>query len=97
MYVGEVKAATAQVDDVDADMKSFVYDVNAKPDKADDRLNPGQAESLNATVVLDVVNNKNFELPATGGVGTIMFTLAGCGAALGGVMLVTKKSKKKEQ
>lgn len=88
MYVGEVKPATAQVDDVDADMKEFTYTSGNLPDTN---------TSLNATVVLDVVNNKNFELPATGGVGTIFFTLAGAGAAVVGVMLVTKKSRKKEQ
>lgn len=82
MYIGEVEPATATVDNIAADMNKGAA---------------GAVDSLNATVVLKVVNNKNFELPATGGVGTILFTLAGCGAALGGVMLVTKKSKKKEQ
>lgn len=86
MYVGDVKPATATVDEVAADMKSHTY---RKGETTDEKT------STNATVVLSVVNNKNFTLPQTGGYGTIIFTLAGCAAALGGVLLVTKKSKKK--
>lgn len=87
MYVGEIVPATAKVDNVDADMKEHTY-----------RKGDGKEEltSADATVVLNVVNNKNFLLPQTGGYGTILFTLAGCAAAVGGVLLITKKSKKKE-
>lgn len=86
MYVGEIKPATATVDEVPADMKSHTYTKGEMTE---------QNTSADATVVLNVVNNKNFILPQTGGYGTIIFTLAGCAAALGGVLLVTKKSKKK--
>lgn len=86
MYVGEVKPATATVDKVDATMKTHTYTKGELTD---------EYTSNNATVVLSVVNNKTFTLPKTGGYGTIIFTLAGCTAALGGVMVVTKKSKKK--
>lgn len=86
MYVGEIKPATATVDKVAADMKSHTYTKGEMTD---------EYTSANATVVLSVVNNKNFTLPKTGGYGTIIFTLAGCAAALGGVLVVTKKSKKK--
>lgn len=88
MFVGAIKPATAQVDDVDADMASSEYTLGNKPDKH---------TSANATVVLDVVNNKNFLLPATGGYGTIVFVVLGCAALAGGVLLITKKSKKKEK
>lgn len=52
--------------------------------------------SANGRVDMEVINNKTFKLPQTGGYGTWLFTLAGCGAALGGVMLITKSSKKKD-
>lgn len=52
--------------------------------------------STNAEVDMKIINNKSFKLPQTGGYGTWIFTLAGCGAALGGVILVTKKDKKKD-
>ena len=52
--------------------------------------------STNAEVDMKIINNKSFKLPQTGGYGTWIFTLAGCGAALGGVVLVTKKDKKKD-
>lgn len=86
MYVSEVKPATATVDKVKADMKAHEYTKGEMTEKH---------TSADATVVLSVVNNKNFVLPQTGGYGTIIFTLAGCAAALGGVLIVTKKSKKK--
>lgn len=87
MFVGDIKPATAKVDDVDADMAEHTYTLGDKPD---------EYTSANATVVLDVVNNKNFLLPATGGYGTIVFVVVGCAALAGGVLLITKKSKKRE-
>lgn len=85
MYVGGIKPATAKVDNVAADMVSSSYTKGNMEQKF---------ESPDATVVMHVVNNKNFTLPQTGGYGTIIFTLAGCAVALGGVAVVTKKSKK---
>lgn len=50
--------------------------------------------SANARVDMTVVNTSTFELPQTGGYGTILFTLAGCAVALAGVVILVKKSKK---
>lgn len=53
-------------------------------------------ESKNARVLMTVVNDTTFTLPATGGVGTIAFTVAGCAVAFAGVAIITKGSKKKK-
>lgn len=50
--------------------------------------------STNARVDMTVVNTSTFELPQTGGYGTILFTLAGCAVAFAGVLVLCKKSKK---
>ena len=50
--------------------------------------------STNGRVDMTVVNTSTFELPQTGGYGTILFTLAGCAVALAGVVILVKKSKK---
>lgn len=51
--------------------------------------------SSNARVDMTITNTPNFKLPMTGGAGTLMFTLAGCAVAFVGIMVATKKSKKK--
>ncbi len=51
--------------------------------------------SDNARVDVYIVNTPGFRLPATGGTGTILFTIGGCVAALGGVAVLTKKKSKK--
>lgn len=51
--------------------------------------------SNNARVDVYIVNTPGFRLPATGGTGTILFTIGGCIAALGGVAVLTKKKSKK--
>lgn len=51
--------------------------------------------SNNARVDINIVNTPGFRLPATGGTGTILFTIGGCIAALGGVAVLTKKKSKK--
>lgn len=51
--------------------------------------------SNNARVDVYIVNTPGFRLPATGGTGTILFTIGGCVAALGGVAVLTKKKSKK--
>lgn len=53
--------------------------------------------STNSLVKMSVTNAPGFTLPATGGAGTIAFTVAGCAVAFAGIAIVTKKSKKHEE
>lgn len=53
--------------------------------------------SENAYADMTVTNAPGFTLPATGGLGTIIFTVVGCTVAFAGVAVATKKSKKKGQ
>ena len=50
--------------------------------------------STNARVDMKVTNTKSFTLPQTGGLGTILFTLAGACVVICGVLIITKKGKK---
>lgn len=77
MFVGEINAASATVDAVATSMVA---------DKAN-------TASVNAAVVLEVTNTKTFGLPATGGYGTLIFTLAGCAVAFGGILVATRRKK----
>ena len=52
--------------------------------------------STNARVKMAITNSPKFKLPATGGAGTIAFTVAGCAVAFAGVAIATKKSKKED-
>lgn len=67
-------------------------------DKKDDvTMNPDQNNTTNATaeVPLTVVNSKGFDLPATGGRGIALFTIAGIAivAAAGSLLFMRKRSK----
>ncbi|WP_346663739.1 SpaH/EbpB family LPXTG-anchored major pilin [uncultured Merdimonas sp.] len=53
-------------------------------------------ESSNASVDMEIINTPSFTLPKTGGYGTLIFTLAGCMAALTGVIILTRKGKKED-
>lgn len=75
----EGERASAEVDQRTANMSGYQW---------------GDIVSTNARVDLDILNSCSFKLPQTGGYGTIFFTLAGCGAALTGAILVTRKSGK---
>lgn len=75
----EGERASAEVDQKTTNMSGYKW---------------GDLVSTNARVDLDILNSRSFRLPQTGGYGTIFFTLAGCGAALSGVILVTGKSGK---
>lgn len=50
-------------------------------------------KSENAFVDMVITNTPSFKLPMTGGTGTLLCTLAGCGIAFGGVTLLSKKRK----
>lgn len=52
--------------------------------------------STNAKVKMEITNSPKFKLPATGGAGTIAFTVAGCAVAFAGVAIATKKNKKED-
>lgn len=54
-------------------------------------------ESTDARVDMEILNSKTFKLPQTGGLGTIAFTLTGCGVALMGVLVAAKHTKKKDE
>lgn len=73
-------AASATVDDKNTTMK-------------EDSLNQGSAT---AEVPLTVVNHKGFDLPATGGAGTALFTIAGIVivAVAAALLFMRKKSQK---
>lgn len=67
-------------------------------DKKDDvTMNPDQnnTTSVTAEVPLTVVNSKGFDLPATGGRGIALFTIAGIAivAAAGSLLFMRKRSK----
>ena len=73
--------ASATVDGSDTEMSTFVEIKNVK--------------STNARVKLTVTNTASFKLPMTGGVGTILFTIGGCVAALGGIVIIVGRKNKK--
>lgn len=52
--------------------------------------------SEHARVKMEITNTPGFKLPATGGAGTIAFTVAGCAIAGVGIAMITKKSKKED-
>lgn len=48
----------------------------------------------NGIIKTTVKNNKGFELPSTGGMGTLIFTIGGIALALAGVMIIMASRKK---
>lgn len=51
-------------------------------------------QSTNAYVPVTVINTPSFELPMTGGTGTLIVTLAGAAVVVAGVIVLTRKSNK---
>lgn len=54
-------------------------------------------DSASAWIPVTVVNNKGFDLPATGGTGTAMFTILGIAVAMIAAALLLMRKKKSEQ
>lgn len=54
-------------------------------------------DSEHSRVDMEILNSKGFKLPQTGGVGTILFTLTGCGAALLGTVVAANHFQKKKK
>ena len=77
--------------EVNGDRASATVDSNNTAMSVDSVKN---VTSTNARVDMTVVNTATFELPQTGGFGTILFTIAGCAVAFAGVLVLSKKSKK---
>lgn len=85
--------ASAEVDDSATEMESDTL-------TADNIPTGGNANvSTNARVKINVINTPSgiTQLPATGGAGTIAFTIAGCAVAFAGVAVATKKDKKTDE
>lgn len=76
------KRASATVDGKDTNMSDYRSD--------------SDLVSTHGRVDMTILNSRTFQLPQTGGAGTILFTLGGCIAALGGVVVMTRKNKKNE-
>ena len=77
---------------VEGKRASATVDGNATNMSADG----GNVSSANARVDMTVVNTSDFLLPQTGGFGTLIFTLLGCGAALAGVIVFLHRPARKK-
>ena len=87
-----------EVIEENGDRASATVDGNATNMKSVDTTKSMQAvTSTNARVEMSVTNTPGFKLPATGGTGTIICTVAGCSVAFAGIAVATKKSKKHEE
>lgn len=65
--------------------------------ETDMQSGPGaNEESPCAAAEITVTNTPVSTLPKTGGYGTLLFTLTGCGAALAGIVILTKRRKKED-
>lgn len=53
--------------------------------------------SEHSRVDMEILNSKGFKLPQTGGMGTVFFTLTGCGAALLGTVVAVNHFRKKKE
>lgn len=83
-----------------AEVDGSVTEMEADKFTADNKPVSGNATvSTNARVKLNIVNTPStiVQLPATGGAGTIAFTVAGCTVAFAGVMVATRKNKKDDE
>lgn len=85
--------AHAEVDGSKTEMTPDTFTVDNKP------ASGNASVSTNARVKMKIVNTPSGipQLPATGGAGTIAFTVAGCTVAFAGVMVATRKNKKDDE
>lgn len=85
--------AHAEVDGSKTEMTPDTFTVDNKPASGNSSV------STNARVKMKIVNTPSGipQLPATGGAGTIAFTVAGCTVAFAGVMIATRKNKKDDE
>lgn len=90
MSVGELMKSSASVDDVAANMSSYI--ITADQCKTDVKLSP--CNSDNAIVDLAITNSKGFLLPVTGGRGLYAITIIGVIAVAVGCYFIAKKRKK---
>ncbi len=87
MYVGSILAATATVDGITASM--------AGRKLAEGLLTTESEFSSNASVVIDITNNKNFLLPRTGGYGLYAVTILGMFLVVMGTVVSGRHKKNK--
>lgn len=79
LYIGEIRNASAMVDEQTAQMICDNAEVSA------------DAASENAMVQLEVINTRGFLLPQTGGRGLYLITILGVLAAGGGCLLLRRR------
>lgn len=82
-----INDASATVDGSETNMSVYIGDKFGDMDEGHNH------KSENAFVDMVITNTPSFKLPMTGGTGTLLCTLAGCGIAFGGVTLLSKKRK----
>ena len=68
--------------------------VDGKDTNMSDYRSESDLVSTHGRVDMTILNSRTFQLPQTGGMGTILFTLGGMAAAFAGIAVVSKKSKK---
>lgn len=68
--------------------------VDGKDTNMSDYRSESDLVSTHGRVDMTILNSRTFQLPQTGGMGTILFTLGGMAAACAGIAVVSKKSKK---